>query len=369
MTQTSNHATTEASLLDRLSELLQEESISDIHLSSGAEIWVRRSGEMEKIVDSVVSANEINTWLAHRYKGNSPALQIKTLGGQDDFALNLRQWRVRCHAYLTKDGLDVSLRRLSNVIPDVQSLGIPLAVQNFMKAPQGLVLVTGPTGSGKTTTLASLIELLNTTTASRIVTLEDPIEYIYTDKTSRIRQRLVSKSSEGNCDSFDLGVVAAMREDPDVILIGEVRDKQTVEAALNAAQTGHLVLATLHTNSAPESINRILSYFPESERDLARSVLSSVLVGIVSQRLVKKKEGGRTCAFEIMRSTPQIRVQIGSDKLNLINQEMNSGAKDGQITLNKSLEKLYRDGAIELDRALATANDRSALEKLLGVSV
>ncbi len=354
------------SFLEVLTELLAEEAISDVHLQIDHPIWVRRSGEMQIVRNSCVSAVDLNNWLQSRYKDASPVTRVLELGGQDDFALNLGNFRIRAHAWMSQGQLNVAVRRLSNDIPPMSSLGLPASVQRLIESPQGLVLVTGPTGSGKSTTLASMIDWLNANTQSHIITLEDPIEYVHKDRASRMRQRQIGEA--GDCADFAAGVIGAMREDPDVILIGEMRDVETVEAALNAAQTGHLVLATLHTNSATETINRILAFFTESDRELARSVLASVLRGVVSQRLVRTKEGKRVLALEILMATQAIRVHITGGRNNLLIQEMSSGAIDGQLTLNQSLIKLFNEKIVDQETALMASNDRPALERLLGVA-
>jgi twitching motility protein PilT len=354
------------SFLEVLTELLTDEAISDVHLQIDHPIWVRSGGEMQIVRNSYVSAVDLNNWLQSRYKDASPVTRVLELGGQDDFALNLGNFRIRAHAWMSQGQLNVAVRRLSNDIPPLASLGLPASVQRLIEAPQGLVLVTGPTGSGKSTTLASMIDWLNANTQSHIITLEDPIEYVHKDRTSRMRQRQVGEA--GDCSDFAAGVIGAMREDPDVILIGEMRDVETVEAALNAAQTGHLVLATLHTNSATETINRILAFFTESDRELARSVLASVLRGVVSQRLVRTKDGKRVLALEILMATQAIRVHITGGRNNLLTQEMSSGAIDGQLPLNQSLIKLLNEKIVDQETALMASNDRPALERLLGVA-
>lgn len=356
----------EPHFLDRLTTLLCDESISDVHLETDQAIWVRQTGELIKLDGPHVSSVDLSSWLQSRYKDASAEASVAALGGQDDFALNLGNFRVRGHAFISKGRLNVAVRRLASEIPALASLGLPASVQRLIEAPQGLVLVTGPTGSGKSTTLAAMIDWLNINTKSHIITLEDPIEYIHSDKSSRVRQRQIGEGAD--CVSFAAGGTSGMREDPDVLLIGEMRDIATVEAALNLAQTGHLVFATLHTNSGPETVNRILAFFAENERELARSVLSAVLRGVVSQRLVKTTSGGRTLAAEVLVATQAVRVHISGGKTNLIHQEMNSGATDGQLTLNNCLKKLVHDKIVDAETALMASLDRVALEKMLGVA-
>lgn len=359
-----NNAKNELNFLEILTALLTDDSVSDVHLQADQAIWVRSPEGMKPVQNTNVSALDLNEWLKSRYKDSSPAARVLELGGQDDFALNLANFRIRAHAWLSQGQLNVAVRRLSNDIPPLHSLGLPNSVQRLIEASQGLVLVTGPTGSGKSTTLASMIDHINANTQSHVITLEDPIEYIHKDRLSRMRQRQVGKT--GDCATFAAGVIGAMREDPDVILIGEMRDVDTVAAALNAAQTGHLVLATLHTNSATETINRILAFFTDGDRELARSVLAAVLRGVISQRLIKTNDGKRALAVELMIATQAIRVHISNGRTNLILQEMNSGSIDGQLTLNHSLSLLVRSKMVDIETALIASNNRSNLEQLLG---
>lgn len=354
----------ESTFLEILTELLTDESVSDVHLQADQSIWVRSPQGMKPVKNTHVRALDLHEWLKSRYKDASATARVLELGGQDDFALNLANFRIRAHAWLSQGQLNVAVRRLSQDIPPLSSLGLPPTAQRLIEASQGLVLVTGPTGSGKSTTLASMIDAINAQTQSHIITLEDPIEYLHKDRLSRMRQRQVGKT--GDCATFAAGVVAAMREDPDVILIGEMRDVDTVAAALNAAQTGHLVLATLHTNSATEAINRILAFFTDGDRELARSVLAAVLRGVVSQRLIKTRDGKRALAVELMVATQAIRVHIASARTNLIMQEMSSGSMDGQLTLNHSLSQLVRSKVVDAETALIASNNRAQLEQLLG---
>ena len=359
-----NNPTNEPNFLETLTELLSDESVSDVHLQTDQCIWVRSPQGMTPVKDTHVSALALNEWLKSRYKDASPTARVLELGGQDDFALNLANFRIRAHAWMSQGQLNVAVRRLSHDIPPLHSLGLPASAQRLIEASQGLVLVTGPTGSGKSTTLASMIDFINSNTQSHIITLEDPIEYLHKDRLSRMRQRQVGKA--GDCTTFAAGVIGAMREDPDVIVIGEMRDVDTVAAALNAAQTGHLVLATLHTNSATEAINRILAFFSDGDRELSRSVLAAVLRGVVSQRLIKTKDGKRALAVELMVATQAIRVHISSARTNLIMQEMSSGSLDGQLTLNQSLSQLVRSKTVDSETALIASNNRPQLEQLLG---
>jgi twitching motility protein PilT len=353
-----------SNFLQMLSDQLTDPQVSDLHLSPGDSLWVRKSGVLARVEGSggVCTTSAIDGWLATmRYKDGPPMDAIAAKGGQDDFAANLGGARIRMHVFVSRGQINIAARKLSTVIPSLDSLGLPPAFARVMSAPTGLILVVGATGSGKSTTMASAIDHLNATTDSHIVTLEDPVEYVHRDKKSRIRQREVGP--DGDCSSFGAGVTAAMREDPDIILVGEVRDAVTMAACLSAAQTGHLVFATLHTNSAFESIERALAFFPDSERELQRSVLSAVLRGVMAQRLIRATAGGRALAAELMVVTPAVRGNIAQNQLVSIEQSMETGRSEGQMTMNMSLQMLVEQGRITRESALAASSRREFLEK------
>ena len=352
------------SFISSLSTLLSSQECSDIHITPDQPIWTRVSGDMQAARDVNTTQEEVMQWLKSIHYGDQNVLQtLAAHGGQDDFAANMGDARIRVHAWLSRGQVNVALRKLATSIPPLASLGLPKEVEAMLGYSTGLILVVGATGSGKSTTLAAAVDLLNATTCGHIVTLEDPIEYIYTDKQCRVRQRQIGPAHD--CTTFSAGVIAAMREDPDVIMVGEMRDAATVSAALTAAQTGHLVLATLHTNSAVETIERILSFFPDKERELARSVLSSVLRGVVAQRLVKLRTGSRILAAEILVCTPAIRANINQNQLVAIEQTMETGRSEGQTTMNTALLQLVVDGRISREEALLSSSKREALERRL----
>lgn len=350
--------------LQLLSNQLEDIQTSDLHICADENLWIRRAGDLLQVANSssVVTNSELNSWLASsRYKDTPCYEAIQDKGGQDDFASYLGGFRLRIHVYISRGKINVSARKLSTEIPLLESLGLPKEFHKVLSAPTGLILVVGATGSGKSTTLASALDHLNASIDGHIITLEDPVEFVHNSKRCRIRQRQVGGDSD--CKTFADGVIASLREDPDIVLVGEVRDKATMEACLTASQTGHLVLATLHTNSAVETIERILSFYPESERNLARSVLSSVLRGVIAQRLVKKRDGGRVLAAELLISTPAIRANIAQNQLVQIEQTMETGRHEGQRTMNQSLVNLVENQIITRDEALAISSQREALEK------
>lgn len=353
-------------MLERLNTLLMDEHTSDIHLNSGDSIWVRAAGDMAR-VDHMprVTEHDLRSLLS-MWNISKEAMEAK--GGYADFAQSLGQTRLRGHAYFA-DGarsINISLRRLPAEVPALSALGLPPSVHGLLKAHNGLVLVCGGTGSGKSTTLAAMINEINHTHCANIITLEDPIEFVHkSSQSSRIRQKSVGAMARG-CDieSFAEGVRASLREDPDVIMVGEVRDKSTVDACLQAAQTGHLVLATLHTNSAMEAIERILSYFP-GEKTAVQSVLASVVRGVVAQRLVPSVSRGRVLAAEVMISTPAIAANIMKGNVGNIAQAMESGLREGQLPLDRALLKLCTAQLISRQAALGATHTPENLRSLL----
>ena len=370
---------------DTLGELLSLSGLSDIHLTLrstladgikaetaahglSADMWVRLSGVMQRIHAQTVWPELLQRTLQELQVSDWPALHraLRQGGGQKDLALGLdRGVRLRCHVYLTGGEITLAMRLLPSQVPQIQTLGLPASVPGLLTSTSGLVFVCGGAGSGKTTTLAAMVGCINETQALNIVTLEDPIEYIHKDGRSRIRQRAIGPY--GDCESFSLGVVAAMREDPDVIMVGEVRDHATMHACLQAAQTGHLVLATLHTNSAPETIDRVLSFYQESERDLARSVLASSLRGIVAQRLLPRAghSDKRVLAAEVLLVTQGIRANISSAQNTQVAQTMETGRSNGQQTLNHHLAELVQSGLVTRDDALMASTRPDMLTRAL----
>jgi len=281
-----------------------------------------------------------------------------------DFSFGIRDLaRFRGNAYFQRQTLAAVFRLIPYEIPDFDTLGLPSVIKSFAHKDKGLVLVTGPTGSGKSTTLASLIKIINDTYRYHIITIEDPIEFTYKHNKSLINQRELGTDTK----SFARALRAALREDPDVILVGEMRDPETIEAALTAAETGHLVFSTLHTNSTIETINRIVDVFPAEKQGQIRTQLSFVLVGAVSQKLLKRRDGrGRVAATEVFIPTPAIRNLIRENKLHQIYSMMQTGqASTGMITMNQSLAKLYTQGIIDMEEAKKISPDTKELESLI----
>jgi twitching motility protein PilT len=315
--------------------------ISDLHLRAGTNIAYREMGDIVIEKNSRVESKDIEELL----KKNCSETEIQIFNNKKelDCAVTLDELRFRANFYKTLNGPAVVLRRIETKIPAMDSLGLPAVLFELIDAHKGLVLVTGPTGSGKSTTLASIIDQINGNRPANIITIEDPVEFIHNDKKSIISQREVGKQTE----SFAKALKGALREDPDVILVGELRDLETIGMALTAAETGHLVFATLHTSGASNTINRLIDVFPPDQQSQIRAQISESLKMVVTQKLFKKKDGsGRVAAFEIMVCNQAIKTLIREAKIHQIPGVMQTGQRDGMITMDKSIEQLTGSGAI-----------------------
>lgn len=279
-----------------------------------------------------------------------------------DFSFGLRdEARFRVNVYVERGSIAVALRRLPSAIPSFGKLGLSPIVSDMAGYPRGLVLVTGPTGSGKSTTLAAMIDKINRERAAHIITIEDPIEYVHLHKKGLINQREIASDTE----SFKGALRFILRQDPDVVLIGEMRDLETVEAALTISETGHLVLATLHTNSCAQTINRIIDVFPAHQQVQVRVQLSLSLEGVLSQMLLPKIGGGRVMAMEVMVCTPAIRALIRDDKIHQIYSLIQVGGRYGMKTMNQSLFELVEKGAITTYEAMMRSPDPKEIDEML----
>ncbi len=330
-------------MFEKLEELAKNnKKISDFHIRTGWPLAYRQTGEIYKIPDVLVKAQDLQDLLST----NCNEIEMKRF--QDthelDSSVTLSGLRFRANFYKTIQGPAAVLRRVESVIPTMDQFDLPPVLYDIIDMHKGLVLVTGPTGSGKSTTLAAIVNEINKTRTSNIITVEDPVEFIHKDLKSIVSHREVGKQTQ----TFATALKAALREDPDVILVGEMRDLETVSLALTAAETGHLVFGTLHTSGAPSTINRIIDVFPPEQQAQIRAQISTSLKMVVTQRLLKTKDGqGRCGAFEVMKCTPPIQNLIRESKIHQIPSIMQTAVKDGMITMTKSLEDLVKAGKID----------------------
>ena len=349
-----------------LSELLAvavEAHGSDVHLTAGQPPLVRVHGDLLRVEDQpVLTSADIEQMVRHHLSDRQQAQFEQTC--ELDFSTNIDDIvRIRGNLFRQRGGAAAVFRLIPKHVPAVNDLGLPSSVVEFARLPRGLVLVTGPTGSGKTTTLAAMVDTINTERRSHVLTIEDPIEYVHQPKMGVVNQREVRTDTAG----FAPALRAALREDPDVVLIGEMRDRETVEAALGIAETGHLTLATLHTNSAVQTIHRIIDLFPAHTQGHVRAQLSLVLQGIACQILAPRADGhGRVAAVEVLVPTSAVRHLIREDKLHQVYSAMQSASHTvGMQTMNQALAELYRHGRITLESAAAASSDREELQAMI----
>lgn len=337
-----------------------ENDCSDIHLDCSLPVVFRRLGNL---VQGQFQLGAEGTEALIRSLLNQRQKDRLDKGEDLDFSFECLGSRQRVNVYRQKGHLCAAIRILSNETPTLEKLGLPKVLGDLAAEPRGLVLVTGPTGSGKSTTLAAMIDRINNSRSQHILTIEDPIEYVYNHGKCMIHQREVGT----DVDSFAGALRSAMREDPDVILVGEMRDYETISAAVTAAETGHLVLSTLHTTGAAQTLDRIIDVFPPHSQGQIRSQLAGVLKGIITQTLLPKADGsGRVVATEILVATDAILSLIREGKCYQIPSMMQAGGGYGMMTLSRSLAGLVKSGAITKDTAIAAVgNDPRELEQYL----
>lgn len=332
---------------------------SDIHISEGLPLMVRIDGSLVEapvVMDGKETADTILSMLDDRQK------ELLAQGNDLDFPVELPNGeRQRVNVFRQQKKLAATIRLLNNHIPTLEELNLPPVLKKLADEPRGLILVTGPTGSGKSTTLAAMIDYINSSRADHIITVEDPIEYVYEQKRSLIHQRETGRDVE----SFAAALRSALREDPDIILVGEMRDFETISAALTAAETGHLVLSTLHTTGAAQTIDRIIDACPASSQSQVRTQLAGVLKGIITQCLIPRMQGGRTAATEILLGTDAAMNLVRENKCHQLGSVMQSGRALGMHSLNSDLARLVQGGVIERDLAYQYSNDKKDLEQFL----
>ena len=322
---------------------------SDVHLMVGIYPTLRVDGKLIPILKSPTPTVEYIEKLVLSL--TTPEQKELLLTNKElDFSFSLGEVaRFRVNAFYQKGYLSAALRLIPNKIPNLEELHLPKVIGNLTKLRQGLVLVTGPTGHGKSTTIASLLNIINSEKGEHIITIEDPIEYIYPSKKSLIAQREMHIDTH----SWEIALRSVLREDPDVVLIGEMRDYETIAAVLSIAETGHLVFATLHTNSAAQTLDRIVGVFPENQQEQVRMQLSNVLEAVISQRLIPAESGGRYPATEILLATPAVKNVIREGKTHLVDNIIQTSSSVGMQTLETSLAGLVKSGHIDLETALS----------------
>lgn len=319
-----------------------KEGASDVHISSGEPPMIRIHGDMRKIDMPPLMREDVHTVLYNIL--NDQQRKAYEEHYELDFAIAITGvGRFRVNAFLQNRGESIVFRTIPEKIPLLEQLNMPPIVAELTKKEKGLILLTGPTGSGKSTTLAAMLDLINREYKCHILTIEDPIEFVHKSKNSLVNQRELGS----NTHSFANALRSALREDPDVILVGEMRDLETISLALTAAETGHLVLATLHTSSAPKTVDRIIDVFPAEQQQQIRTMLSESLQAVIAQQLIKRKEGvGRIAALEIMIGTPAVRNLIRENKIAQIPSALQTGRQHGMQTMDQALLDLCRNGLV-----------------------
>jgi len=351
--------------LRALLEEMIERDASDLHITAGDKPKLRIDGDITDANVDVVLTPKDTLQLAYSILTENQKKRFET-EDELDFSFGIQNLaRFRGNCFKQRGCVSLVIRQIPFNIRTFEELGLPNAVAKMAERPRGLVLVTGPTGSGKSTTLAAMIDKINRERRGHIITVEDPIEFIHRHQSCIVNQREVGTDTK----SFSNALKYSLREDPDVILVGEMRDLETMQAALTIAETGHLCFATLHTNSAAEAINRMIDVFPSHQQGQVRAQLAFVLEGIVTQTLLPRAKGrGRAMAAEILVVTPAIRALIRDNKIHQINSSMQSGKKFGMQTLNDALYNLYMSREVVLDECLRVSGDQNEFLRMIGES-
>ena len=337
--------------LDQLLEALWLRAGSDLLLTPGTSPLLRIDGALERMPDwASLSPADTESMLLSLLSDR----QAVDFAGRNEVDLSFSwrdQARFRVNGFRQRGSVAVALRLIPYQVPGLDQLGVPPVVQDFTKLTQGLVLVTGPTGSGKSTTLASLVDRINSTRPCHILTIEDPIEYVHQHQVAAVNQREVGTDTA----SFAIALRAALREDPDVLLVGEMRDLETIQTALTIAETGHLVFATLHTNDSPQALDRIVDVFPGDQQSQIRVQLANALTGIVYQRLLARVDGGRAAAYEVLLATPAVRNLIREGKTRQLRNVLATASREGMQTLEQSLTALVAAGTVDHQTAIGAS--------------
>ncbi len=347
--------------INRLLQVMVDKNASDLHLTVGSPPQIRIDGSLYPI--KVPPLTPADTQRLTYSVLNEKQIARFEQYNEIDLSFQWRnQTRFRANFFRQRGSVAGAIRQIPSKILSLDMLGLPPALGSIIDRPRGLILVTGPTGSGKSTTLASMVDAINTRRRSHIITIEDPIEYLHKHKSCIVNQREIGTDTA----DFSGALKYIMRQDPDVVLVGEIRDRETMETALALSETGHLVMSTLHTNGAVQTIHRVMDFFPADQQDRVRTQLSFVIEGILSQQLLRRVDGGRVVAVELMIPNAAIRNLIREGKAHQIYSQMQMGqTKFGQQTMNQSLLKLYEEGVITRDDAVARAGDLEEMNSLL----
>jgi twitching motility protein PilT len=341
---------------------VMDRNASDLHLTAGSPPMIRHHGKLHAL-DYPVLTPQMTREVIYSILTNDQRQRLET-DWQIDFAYSIPgKARFRVNSYFQRASLSAAFRLIPSEMPKLRDLALPPVLQEFAKKPRGFVLVTGPTGSGKSTTLAAMIDMINDERQEHILTIEDPIEFLHRHKKCIVNQRELGADAQ----TFALGLKAALRQDPDVILVGEMRDLETISTALTAAETGHLVFATLHTQDAAQTVDRIVDVFPPDQQQQVRVQLSVSLQGIVTQQLLPTADGnGRTVATEVLVPTPAVRNLIREGKTHQIYSALQTGAQFGMQTMDTSLAQLVREQKITRELAEARSSTPEELRRLMG---
>jgi twitching motility protein PilT len=343
-------------MIDKLLATVIQLKASDLHIAVGQPPVIRHHGRMRKLDTKVLDSDD-TTALMKSITPDRCQQELQQVGGAD-FAIEFTDgYRFRVAIFKQRGNIGMVLRRIPSQFLTFEQIGMPDAVRRLITRPRGLLLVTGPTGSGKTTSLASMMNFLNENYDRHMITLEDPIEYYHKHKKCTVNQREIGV----DVPDFKEGIRRALRMDPDIILVGEMRDLETIHAAIEAAETGHVVFATLHTSGAASTINRIIDVFPKEQQDQIRTQLSTALIGVLSQALMPKKPEGLVAAYEMLVVTPAIQNLIRENKTYRIDSSIQTGRKHGMFLLDESLFKLWKDGQVEKEEVLMRAQKPAEL--------
>jgi twitching motility protein PilT len=349
--------------IDELLHTVVDRNCSDLHICSSSEPIIREDGQLKKLNYDKFTP-QITQRMLYEIISDDQIQRFETTL-ELDFSYQLpRRARFRVNLYRDRGSVAAAFRLISNRIPTVKELNLPPILEALSEKPRGLIRVTGPTGSGKSTSLAAMINHINTTRSHHIITIEDPIEYLHSHKLSIINQRELGSDTK----SFSNALRACLREDPDIILVGEMRDTETIALAITAAETGHLVFATLHTNNAAESIDRMIDVFPPGQQEQIRVQLSNNIVAIAAQQLLPRSSGpGRVPANEIMVATPAIRNLIRENKTHQIPSMIQTSAAHGMMSMDQCLRDLYMKGQITLEEAMTRCQNVDELKKMINL--